>query len=130
MLLVLLGSLLGDLIAWSTQQDGAVVHDIAPIKTHEHDQLGSGSAEELTWHTEDAFHPCRGDYLGMMCLRNPDRVPTTFAALDVSALDGDARPAVRAPLHDPARRIASARRIGWIPSPASFSKPPMTASKR
>lgn len=87
MLLVLLGSLLGDVIAWSTQQDGAVVHDIAPIKSHEHDQLGSGSAEELTWHTEDAFHPCRGDYLGMMCLRNPDRVPTTFASLDVSSLD-------------------------------------------
>jgi enduracididine beta-hydroxylase len=87
LLLILLGSLLGDVIAWSTQQDGAVVHDIAPIKGHEHEQLGSGSAEELTWHTEDAFHPCRGDYLGMMCLRNVDRVPTTFAALDVSALD-------------------------------------------
>lgn len=25
----------GDVIAWSTQQDGAVVHDIAPIKAHE-----------------------------------------------------------------------------------------------
>ena len=87
MLLVLLGSLLGDVVAWSTQQDGALVHDIAPIKSHEREQLGSGSAEELTWHTEDAFHPCRGDYLGMMCLRNPDRVPTTFAAVDVSALD-------------------------------------------
>jgi len=86
-LLVLLGSLLGDVIAWSTQQDGAVVHDIAPVKGHEHEQLGSGSAEELTWHTEDAFHPFRGDYLGMMCLRNPDQVPTTFAALDISDLD-------------------------------------------
>lgn len=86
-LLVLLGSLLGDLIAWSTQQDGAVVHDIAPIAEHRHEQLGSGSATELTWHTEDAFHPCRGDYLGMMCLRNPDRVPTTFSALDISGLD-------------------------------------------
>jgi Fe(II)/alpha-ketoglutarate-dependent arginine beta-hydroxylase len=88
MLLVLLGSLLGDVIAWSTQQDGAVVHDIAPIKGHEQEQLGSGSAEELTWHTEDAFHPFRGDYLGMMCMRNHDRVPTTFASLDVSGLDG------------------------------------------
>lgn len=87
LLLVLLGSLLGDVISWSTQQDGAVVHDIAPIKAHEKEQLGSGSSEELTWHTEDAFHPCRGDYLGMMCLRNPDRVPTTFAALDVRGLD-------------------------------------------
>jgi Fe(II)/alpha-ketoglutarate-dependent arginine beta-hydroxylase len=85
-LLVLLGSLLGDPIAWATQQDGAVVHDIAPIKKHENEQLGSGSAQELTWHTEDAFHPFRGDYLGMMCLRNHDRVPTTFAALDIASL--------------------------------------------
>jgi Fe(II)/alpha-ketoglutarate-dependent arginine beta-hydroxylase len=87
MLLALLGSLLGDVIAWATQQDGAVVHDIVPIQGHEKEQLGSGSEEELTWHTEDAFHPFRGDYLGMMCLRNPDRVPTTFAPVDVSGLD-------------------------------------------
>ncbi|HEU4455649.1 MAG TPA: guanitoxin biosynthesis L-enduracididine beta-hydroxylase GntD [Longimicrobium sp.] len=80
-LLVLLGSLLGEPIGWSTQQDGRIVHDILPIKGHEHEQLGSGSEELLTWHVEDAFHPYRGDYLGMLCLRNPDRVPTTFAAV-------------------------------------------------
>lgn len=87
MYLVLVGSLLGEPIAWSTQQDGAVVHDIAPIKGHQGEQLGSGSKEELTWHTEDAFHPFRGDYLGMMCMRNPDRIPTTFAPIDISELD-------------------------------------------
>jgi Fe(II)/alpha-ketoglutarate-dependent arginine beta-hydroxylase len=81
MLLVLLGSLLGDLIGWSTQQDGALVHDILPIKEHEHEQLGSGSEQVLWWHVEDAFHPYRGDYIGLMCLRNPDRVPTTFATM-------------------------------------------------
>jgi Fe(II)/alpha-ketoglutarate-dependent arginine beta-hydroxylase len=80
-LLVLLGSLLGDPIAWSTQQDGRVVHDILPIKGHENEQLGSGSEVLLTWHVEDAFHPYRGDYLGLMCLRNPDGVPTTFSAV-------------------------------------------------
>jgi Fe(II)/alpha-ketoglutarate-dependent arginine beta-hydroxylase len=85
-LLVLLASLLGDPIAWATQQDGAVVHDIAPIKSHENEQLGSGSAQELTWHTEDAFHPFRGDYIAMMCLRNAERVPTTFAPVEVSGL--------------------------------------------
>ncbi len=87
--LMLMGALLGDAIAWATQQDGALVHDIAPIKAHEKEQLGSGSAQELTWHTEDAFHPFRGDYLAMMCLRNPDRVPTTFAGLEVSGLDDE-----------------------------------------
>lgn len=81
MLLVLLSSLLGDPIAWSTQQGGRVLHDLIPIKGHEHEQVGTGSEELITWHVEDAFHPYRGDYLGMMCLRNPDRVPTTFAPI-------------------------------------------------
>jgi len=85
-LLVLLSSLLGDPIAWATQQDGALVHDIAPIQAHENEQLGSGSAQELTWHTEDAFHPFRGDYIAMLCLRNQDRVPTTFAPVEAAGL--------------------------------------------
>ena len=82
LLLVLFGSLLGDVIGWSTQQDGRIVHDIFPIEGHEHEQLGSGSEELLTWHTEDAFHPYRGDYLGLMSFRNPEGVPTTFASLE------------------------------------------------
>jgi Fe(II)/alpha-ketoglutarate-dependent arginine beta-hydroxylase len=97
LLLVVLGSLLGDVIAWATQQDGAVVHDIAPISGHEHEQLGSGSAEELTWHTEDAFHPFRGDYLGMLCLRNPDRVPTTLAAPTAAEIDAELLPVLFEP---------------------------------
>jgi Fe(II)/alpha-ketoglutarate-dependent arginine beta-hydroxylase len=91
MLLVLFSFLLGDPIAWATQQDGALVHDIAPIAGHEKEQLGSSSAEELTWHTEDAFHPFRGDYLGMMCMRNLERVPTTLAAVDLAELDASTR---------------------------------------
>ena len=81
MLLVLLASLLGEPIGWSTQQDGRIVHDLLPIRGHEHEQVGTGSEELITWHVEDAFHPFRGDYLGMMCLRNHDRVPTTFAPI-------------------------------------------------
>ncbi|MEA2694768.1 MAG: hypothetical protein QOJ16_4155 [Acidobacteriota bacterium] len=82
MLLVLFGSLLGEPVAWATQQDGYLVHDIAPIAGHENEQLGSGSEQLLWWHTEDAFHPQRGDYIGLLCMRNPDRVPTTFANLE------------------------------------------------
>jgi Fe(II)/alpha-ketoglutarate-dependent arginine beta-hydroxylase len=85
--LILMGSLLGDCIGWATQQDGHIVHDILPIRGMEHEQLGSGSEEPLWWHTEDAFHPFRGDYIGMLCLRNPDRVPTTFASIDGIPLD-------------------------------------------
>jgi hypothetical protein len=51
----LCGSLLGEPIGWSTQQDGYILHDVLPIKGHEKKQLGTGSEEVLTWHTEDAF---------------------------------------------------------------------------
>src|SRR5262245_11802968 len=59
--LVLLGSLLGELMGWATQQDGRLMHNVFPIAEHEREQLGTGSLEELTWHTEDAFHPLRPD---------------------------------------------------------------------
>ncbi|HEX8352974.1 MAG TPA: guanitoxin biosynthesis L-enduracididine beta-hydroxylase GntD [Pyrinomonadaceae bacterium] len=81
MLLILYGSLLGDMLCWSTQQNGFVVHDVIPIRGHEREQLGSSSDEPLTWHNEDAFHPYRCDYLGMLALRNPDDVPTTVASI-------------------------------------------------
>jgi Fe(II)/alpha-ketoglutarate-dependent arginine beta-hydroxylase len=86
-LLVLQGCLLGDLFGWATQQDGYLVHDVFPIKGHENEQLGTGSEQLLWWHTEDAFHPYRADYIGFFCLRNPDNVATTIGSLDVEKLD-------------------------------------------
>jgi len=86
-LLILLGSLLGEVFAWSTQQNGYVIHDILPIKEHANEQLGAGCEQTLWWHNEDAFHACRGDYLGMMCLRNPDNVATTVASINSIELD-------------------------------------------
>jgi Fe(II)/alpha-ketoglutarate-dependent arginine beta-hydroxylase len=90
MFFLLLASLLGEAIGWSTQQDGRVVHDVLPIKGHEHEQIGTGSEELITPHVEDAFHPYRADYLGLMCLRNPDRVPTTFAPISSVRLSEEA----------------------------------------
>src|SRR5262249_35813051 len=55
MLLVLFGTLLGDVFGWATQQDGHIIHDLLPIKGHEDEQLGSSSDALLWWHTEDAF---------------------------------------------------------------------------
>ncbi|HEX3531508.1 MAG TPA: guanitoxin biosynthesis L-enduracididine beta-hydroxylase GntD [Thermoanaerobaculia bacterium] len=88
-LFLLLGSLLGDCIGWTTQQDGRIVHDVLPIKGMENEQIGTGSEQTIWWHTEDAFHPLRGDYVGLMCLRNPNRVPTTFASLERVLLDNE-----------------------------------------
>lgn len=87
----LLSSLLGDVFGWATQQNGKLVHDVAPIKAHEYEQIGSGSKELITLHCEDAFHEHRADYLGLMCLRNPDNVSTTFATLDLNDLSDEQR---------------------------------------
>jgi enduracididine beta-hydroxylase len=80
--LELCGSVLGDLFGWATQQDGAIVHDIAPARGDERSQVSSSSSELLWWHTEEAFHPLRCDYLGLMCLRNHEQVATTFASVN------------------------------------------------
>ena len=85
-LLVLYSSLLGDVFGWSTQQDGYIIHDVFPIQKNENDQIGTGSMQPIWWHTEDAFHPYRADYIGLMCLRNPEHVPTTISDLDVNQL--------------------------------------------
>lgn len=82
--------LLGDVFAWATQQDGRIMHDVLPIKAHRDEQLGTGSEMLLWWHTEDTFSPFKGDYVALMCLRNPDGVVTTFCdadAIDWSSVD-------------------------------------------
>ncbi len=90
---LLCASVLGDVFGWATQQDGRLMHDVLPIQGHEHYEIGSNSLQCLSWHTEDAFHPCRGDYVALMCLKNPDLVETVVCDagdLDWSALDVEA----------------------------------------
>jgi enduracididine beta-hydroxylase len=78
----LCASLIGDPIAWSTKQGGQVVHDIVPVREEADMQLASSSTTVLTYHTEDGFHPLRADYVGLMCLRNPENVSTTLAGVE------------------------------------------------
>ena len=78
---VLCASLFGDVFCWSSQQGGRLVNEVVPIEGHEERQINSGSAATLLWHTEDAFHPYRADYIGLICLRNPDRTETTVASM-------------------------------------------------
>jgi Fe(II)/alpha-ketoglutarate-dependent arginine beta-hydroxylase len=97
MVLALCGFLLGDLIGWGTQQNGYMVHEVLPIKEFEDLQVNFSSKQYITWHTEDAFHPYRGDYLGLMCLRNPDRVATTYASIAMLEVDRDVAEALFEP---------------------------------
>jgi enduracididine beta-hydroxylase len=92
-LLALCSTLLGDLVAWASEQDGHMIHNVLPIKAYEDSHtLGWGSAEENIFHVEDAFSPYCPDYLGLICMRNPDATGTTISAvadLDLAQLDVD-----------------------------------------
>lgn len=81
-LFILCAALLGEPFGWVTQQDGHIIHEVLPIKEYAQEQISVGSEQPIWWHNEDAFHPYRGDYVGLMCLRNPDNVATTVAPVD------------------------------------------------
>lgn len=89
LLLIMYGSLLGEVFGWATEQNGRLVHDVFPIKENENKQISTGSAETIWWHTEDAFHPYSGDYVGLMCLRNPDGVATNYVIVNPLNLSED-----------------------------------------
>lgn len=80
-MLMLVISLIGDAFGWSSQREGALINNVLPVKSHEGEQLSTGSTVDLDWHTEEAFHPYRADYLALMCLRNPDDVPTLVGSI-------------------------------------------------
>lgn len=90
---LLCAGVLGDVFGWATQQDARIMHDVVPVKGHEYLEIGSNSLQHLSWHTEDSFHPCRADYVALLCLRNPDGVATTISDardLDWSGVDVEA----------------------------------------
>ncbi len=91
LLLILFSSLLGDPFCWATQQDGMLIHDVFPIEGHENGPLGSSSESPLTWHTEDAFHPLRADFISFACLRNPSATATTIGYVDSLDLPDEAK---------------------------------------
>ncbi len=95
--LVLCSSLLGEVFGWRLDRAGQLVHDVVPVAGHEREQSGGSSDVDLLWHTEEAFHPLRGDYVTLLCLRNPDRTPTTVATVNGDDLSPDHLQALRQP---------------------------------
>lgn len=79
--MMLLAGFLGDPFGWANQRNGALLNNVLPLKSHEAEQLSTGSEADLSWHNEEAFHPYRADYLGLMCLRNPDNIPTVVGSV-------------------------------------------------
>ena len=80
-MLMLLASFFGNAIGWSSQRNGALLNNILPLKEHEKEQLSTGSVAHLDWHVEEAFHPYRADYIGFICIRNVDQIPTIVGSI-------------------------------------------------
>lgn len=87
----LLAQGLGEPFTWSTLQEGRMIQNVLPIAGEEEQQSGHGQVL-LEWHTEDAFHPHRCDYLLLFGARNQDAVATTLASVrDVQIRKGHRR---------------------------------------
>lgn len=69
-MLLLVAHGLGDPASFLAEKSGAFVQDVVPVPGQEHVQGNVGSVE-LTFHTENAFHPHRPDHVMLLCLR-PD----------------------------------------------------------
>jgi hypothetical protein len=76
---LVIASLLGEPFGWQTIQSGLTFNDIIPVREHRDLAASSGFASNFGLHTEDAFHRRAGDYLGLMCLRNPNGTATTLS---------------------------------------------------
>lgn len=85
-LLALYGSLLGEVFAWYGQQEGSLIHDLVPTYEDRNEQLGSGSQTALFWHSEDAFHPCRADFVILHSVRAKKDAKSTLSWLRQGAL--------------------------------------------
>ncbi|KIZ17623.1 TauD/TfdA family dioxygenase [Streptomyces natalensis] len=66
--LAMVASGLGDPAAYRPEKTGAIVQDVVPVPGQEDYQSNAGSVL-LTFHTENAFHPHRPDFVMLLCLR-------------------------------------------------------------
>lgn len=66
--IALLSMQLGELIAYRDEKSGALVQNVVPVPGQEDQQSNAGSTR-LAMHIENAFHPHRPDYVGLLCVR-------------------------------------------------------------
>jgi len=109
--LLLAALALGDPIAFTEEKSGALIHDVVPVPGMDESQSNAGSVQ-LTFHTENAFHPYCPDFVLLLCLR-PD--PVGAAGLRVAGLGA------ALPLLDEQTRQALFRPEFVTASPPSFS---------
>lgn len=60
---------IGELSAFRDEKFGALVQNVVPVQGKERSQSNAGSIP-LELHVENAFHPNRPDFVGLLCLRS------------------------------------------------------------
>jgi Fe(II)/alpha-ketoglutarate-dependent arginine beta-hydroxylase len=80
---------IGDIFGYRTLEQGRFLRHVTPDKQKMGDQVAGSSAVTLEWHTEEAFHPCRGDFQSLMCYRNHEEAVTNIAQVCDLDLDED-----------------------------------------
>lgn len=104
---------LGEVIAYRNEKGGALVQNVVPVPGRERQQSNAGSVR-LEMHSENAFHPNRPDYVGLLCVRDD---PTGDARLCTASV----RRALPL-LSDASRQVLSEERFITEPPP-SFGGP-------
>ncbi len=66
---MLVGQQLGEVIAYRDEKYGALVQNVVPVPSLARSQSNGGSVP-LEFHIENAFHPHRPHYVGLLCLRS------------------------------------------------------------
>jgi L-asparagine oxygenase len=108
--LLLFAAGLGDPAAFAAEKSGALVQDVVPVPGQEEVQGNVGSVE-LTFHTENAFHPHRPDHVMLLCLRPDHEGVAELRTSSVRRL---------LPLLTPGTRAALARPDYVTDAPPSF----------
>jgi L-asparagine oxygenase len=104
---------LGEVIAYRNEKSGALVQNVVPVPGQETHQSNAGSTR-LEMHVENAFHPRRPDFVGLMCVRaDHERI----AGLQVGCI----RRAVHE-LPEDVRAVLSEERF-TTQAPPSFGRP-------
>ncbi|WP_192881045.1 MULTISPECIES: hypothetical protein [unclassified Photorhabdus] len=70
-------------MGFTSQRNGSIYNNIIPFEELQNvPNSSSGSNKDFGFHVEDAFHPARAEFLGLVCMRNEERAPTTISCID------------------------------------------------
>lgn len=90
-LFLLYSEYIGYAFGWNSIQNGNLINEIVPIEAQKETLGSAGSDIYFDLHTEDAFSIYRGEYLGLLGMRDRGEVETTISYIKKDDLSDDER---------------------------------------